>query len=202
LFHYCATLNTYATYTWKTMHLVKLWHLDLPRNLGLFQTFKQVGLKPTANFSSGPTLVEINQNVSIPFTITCDFYSFVTRFGNICNYIPNLNYFGHFHNYDATIKNFILLVGSILHLFSSINRLICPINRNSCQISYILKVFYNDIGVYFNVCIKIIYIYIKHAYVCIFSYNESQNWYLNSKLILLNLKISISILKNLHLNFK
>jgi len=40
-----------------------------------------------------------------------------------------------------------------------------------------------------------LYIYIKYAYVCIFSYNESQNWYLNPKLILLNLKISISIPK-------
>jgi hypothetical protein len=52
----------------------------------------------------------------------------------------------------------ILLVASILHLFSSINRLICPISCNSHQISCILKVFYNDIGVYFNVCTKIIYI--------------------------------------------
>jgi hypothetical protein len=73
---------------------------------------------------------------------------------------PNFNYFDHSHNYDATIKNFVLLVGSILHLFSSINKLICPISCNSHQISYILKVFYNDIGVYFNVCTKIIYIYI------------------------------------------
>jgi hypothetical protein len=70
------------------------------------------------------------------------------------------NYFGHFHNYDATIRNFILLVTSILHLFSPINRLICPISRNNHQISYILKVFYNDIVVYFNVCTKIIIIYI------------------------------------------
>jgi hypothetical protein len=77
---------------------------------------------------------------------------------------PNFNYFGHSHNYDATIKIFILLVGSSLHLFPSINRLVCPINRSSHQISYILKVFYNDIRVYFNVCTKIIYIY---AYVCI-----------------------------------
>ncbi len=45
--------------------------------------------------------------------------------------------------------------------FQSINRLICPISRNSHQISCILKVFYNDIGVYFNVCTKIMY-----AYVC------------------------------------
>jgi hypothetical protein len=79
---------------------------------------------------------------------------------------PNFNYFSHFNKYDATIKNFILLVGSILHLFSSINRLICPISHNNHQISYILKVFYNDIGVYFNVCIKIIYIYI----ICICMY--------------------------------
>ncbi len=39
----------------------------------------------------------------------------------------NFNYFGHSHNYDATIKNFILLVRSNLCLCSSINRLICPI---------------------------------------------------------------------------
>jgi len=73
---------------------------------------------------------------------------------------PTFNYFGHFHNYDATIRNFIPSITLILHLFSSINRLICPISRNSHQISCILKVSYNDIGVYFNVCIKIIYIYI------------------------------------------
>jgi hypothetical protein len=50
------------------------------------------------------------------------------------------------------LEDFILLVGSILHLFSSFNRLICPISRNSHQISCILMVFYNDMGVYFNVC--------------------------------------------------
>ncbi len=61
--------------------------------------------------------------------------------------------------------------GSILHSFSSINRLICPISRNNHQISYILKVFYNDVQVYFNVCTKIIYM---HTYVYC-SYNESQN---------------------------
>ncbi len=85
---------------------------------------------------------------------------------------PNFNYFDHSHNYDAIMKNFILLVRSILHLFSSINRLICPIRRNSHQISYILKVFYNDIGMYFNVCITITYI-----------------------VHIMNIKIGISILK-------
>jgi hypothetical protein len=104
------------------------------------------------------TLVEISQNVTSPFMTTCDLWSFATRFGNIATTRPNFNYFDHFHNYDAVIKNFILLVGSILHSFSSINRLICPISRNSHHISCILKVFYNDIGVYFNVCTKIIYI--------------------------------------------
>ncbi len=78
---------------------------------------------------------------------------------------------GHSHNYDATIKNIILLVGLIFHLFSFIHRLICPISHNSPQISCILKVFYNDIGVYFNVCIKFIYMY-TYVYC---SYNESQN---------------------------
>jgi hypothetical protein len=54
------------------MHLVKLQHSNLPRNLGLFKTFKRVGLKLATNFSSGATLVEINQNISIPFT-TCNY---------------------------------------------------------------------------------------------------------------------------------
>jgi hypothetical protein len=63
------------------------------------------------------------------------------------------------------LENFILLVASILHLFSSINKLICPISCNNRQISYILKVFYNDIGVYFNVCTKIIYIICIHMYI-------------------------------------
>jgi hypothetical protein len=62
------------------------------------------------------------------------------------------------------LENFILFIGLILHLFSSINKLICPIRRNSHQISSILKVFYNDIKVYFNVCTKIIYICI-HMYI-------------------------------------
>ncbi len=53
-FCFCAILNTYVTCTWKTMHLMKLWHLDLLCNLGLFSTFKQVGLKSIANFPSGP----------------------------------------------------------------------------------------------------------------------------------------------------
>jgi hypothetical protein len=103
---------------------------------------------------------------------TCDLQSFATRFGNIATTWPNFNYFGHSHNYDATIRNFILLVGLILHLFSSINRLIYPISPNSHQISCILKVLYNDIGVYFNICTKIIYN--MHMYVS-YLYNESQN---------------------------
>ncbi len=117
------------------------------------------------------SLVKISQNVTSPIMTTCNLQSFVTRFGNIAITRPNFNYFGHSHNYGATIRNFILLIGSILHLFSSINKLIYPISRNSHQISYILKVFYNDIGVYFNVCTKIIYM---HTYVYN-SYNESQN---------------------------
>ncbi len=84
------------------------------------------------------TLVEISQNVTSPFTTTCDLKSFAIRFGNIATTRPNFNYFCHSHNYDATIRNFILLVGLILHLFSSINRLIYPICRNSHKISYIL----------------------------------------------------------------
>ncbi len=80
----------------------------------------------------------------------------------------NFNYFGHSHNYDATIRNFILLVGSILHLFSSINRLICLISCNNHQISCILKVFYNDIVVYFIVCTKILYIYRYIMCICMY----------------------------------
>jgi hypothetical protein len=109
------------------------------------------------------SLVEISQNVTSPFT---------TKFENIATTRPNFNYFGHFHNYDATIKIFILLVGLILHLFPSINRLIYPISCNSHQISCILKVFYNDIGVYLNICTK--FIYNMHTYVY-YSYNELQN---------------------------
>jgi hypothetical protein len=101
---------------------------------------------------------------------------------------PNFNYFGHSHDYNATIRNFILLVGSILHLFSSINRLICPINHNGHQISCILKVFYNDIGVYFNVCTTIIYIYI----ICIRMYIVH----------IMNFKINTSSLKNYWLSLK
>ncbi len=122
--------------------------------------------------SNNKALVEISQNVTSPFTTTCDLQSFATRFENIATTRPNFNYFGHFHNYDATIRNFILLVGLILHLFSSINRLIYPISRNSHQINCILKVFYNYIGVYFNRCTKIIYN--MHTYVY-YLYNESQN---------------------------
>jgi len=53
-FHFCASLNTYATYTWKTTHLVKLQHSSLPRYLWLFLTSKRMRLKPTTNFPSGP----------------------------------------------------------------------------------------------------------------------------------------------------
>jgi hypothetical protein len=126
----------------------------------------------------------------------------VTRFGNIATTRPNFNYFGHSHNYDAIIRNFILLVWSILHL--SINRLICPISCNNHQISYILEVFYNDIWVYFNVCIKIIYIicirmYIVHIMnlkINIWTLNflfKSKNCYFNCLKHYLNLKFLIWI---------
>jgi len=99
----------------------------------------------------------------------------------------NFNYFGHSYNYDAIIINFTLLVGWLLSLFSSMNILICPISHTSHQFSCMLKVFYNDIGVYFYVCIRIIfpiyYIFQKYIFVCILimcmyvycSYNESKN---------------------------
>ncbi len=90
----------------------------------------------------------------------------------VCTTIrSNFNYFGHSYNYDATIWNFILLVGGLLGLFSSMNILICPINCNSHQISQILKVFYGDIGVHFYVRMKniftIYYRYHKYIFVCI-----------------------------------
>jgi hypothetical protein len=83
----------------------------------------------------------------------------------------------------------------------------CPINYNNHQISRILKIFYGDIGVYFYVCIKILfmicYIYHKYIFVCVLfkhmyaycSYNESRNWYLNSEIYYSNMKIDISVLK-------
>jgi hypothetical protein len=91
------------------------------------------------------------------------------------------------HHFQPSIGNFILSVGWLLCLFSSMNILTCPIIHNRRQISSILKVFYGDIGVYFYVCIKIIftiyYIYHKYIFVCILilcmyvycSYNEYKN---------------------------
>jgi hypothetical protein len=85
------------------------------------------------------------------------------------------------------LKNFILSIGWLLGLFSSMNILICPISHNSHQISHILKVLYDDIKVYFYVCITIIImiyvIYHKYVFVCILimcmyvycSYNEFKN---------------------------
>ncbi len=121
------------------------------------------------------------------------------------------NYFGHSYNFDATIGNFILSVGWLLGLFSSMNILICPINRNNHQISHILKVFYDDIGVYFYVCIKIIftiyYIYHKYIFVCILtmcmyvycSYNEFKNSCLNYEIYYSNLKINILVMKCIYI---
>jgi hypothetical protein len=78
------------------------------------------------------------------------------------------------------LKNFILLVTSNLHLFSSINRLVCPISCNSHQINYILKVFYNDIRVYFNVYTKIIhYIICIHMYIVHIMNLKINIWTLN-----------------------
>jgi hypothetical protein len=53
-FHFFATLNAYATCTWKIMHLVKLQHSDLPQYLGLTSTSRQVGLIFDADFPSDP----------------------------------------------------------------------------------------------------------------------------------------------------
>jgi hypothetical protein len=43
-----------------------------------------------------PSLVEISQNVTTPFTTTCNLYSFATRFENICNYKTNFQLFWSF----------------------------------------------------------------------------------------------------------
>jgi hypothetical protein len=130
----------------------------------------------------------------------------VTTFGIFATTRPNFNYFGHSHNYDATIKNFIVLVGLILHLISSINRLIHLIIHISHQISCILKVFYNDIGVYFNVCTKIIYMY-TYVYVHIMNLKiniwimnflfKCDHWYFNSEIyyIYMSLKLDIWLWK-------
>ncbi len=104
----------------------------------------------------------------------------------------NFNYFGHFYNYDATIENFILLVGWLLGLFSTMNILICPISHNSHQISHILKVFYRDI-----VCIKIIfmiyYIYHKYKFVCTLNMCMYGYCSYNDK------KINISVMKCIYI---
>ncbi len=84
----------------------------------------------------------------------------------------NFNYFGHSYNYDATIENFIVSFGWILSVFSFINKLICLISYNSHQITPILKIFYDDIGVYFYVCIKIMFmIYYTYINIYIFYIN-------------------------------
>jgi len=49
-FHSCAFLNAYPNYIKKTMHLVKLQHLDLLPNLGLVLTSTQVGQNPLWTF--------------------------------------------------------------------------------------------------------------------------------------------------------
>jgi hypothetical protein len=45
----------------------------------------------------------------------------------------------------------------IFLIISYMNRLICLVSCISNQISCTLKLFYNDLGVYFNVCIKVIF---------------------------------------------
>jgi hypothetical protein len=62
-------------------------------------------------------LVEISQNVTIPFMITCDYSNLRLDLGISAVTRPNFNYFGQFHNYVVTIGNFILLVRSILCYF-------------------------------------------------------------------------------------
>jgi hypothetical protein len=61
------------------------------------------------------SLVEISQNVTSPFMINVTCSCLRLDLGIFAATRPNFNYFGHFHNYDVTIRNFILLVGLILH---------------------------------------------------------------------------------------
>ncbi len=137
------------------------------------------------------SIVKINQNVTTLFALCLQLHATCNHLqlslGVFTTIRSNFNYFGHSYNYDATIGNFILLIKWLLGLYSSMNILICLTGCNSHQISHILKVFYNDIGVYFYVCIKIIftiyYIYHKYIFVCILimcmyvycSYNETKN---------------------------
>jgi hypothetical protein len=82
------------------------------------------------------------------------------------------------------------LVGWILSLFSSINRLICSIKHNNNQISYILKIFYDDM--YFYVFIKIydiIYIYI---YICYFN-SENDICILKLLVVFKNMCLSLKL---------
>jgi hypothetical protein len=105
----------------------------------------------------------------------------------------NFNYFGHSYNYDATIGNFILLVGWLLCLFSSMTISICRISCNSHQISHILNIFYGDIGCIFMYVLKLYlwYItYIINIYLCVY-------WLCVCMYIvhIMNLKINIWTLK-------
>jgi hypothetical protein len=102
-------------------------------------------------------------------------------------------------------SNCIILVGWFFNLFSSMNNLICSISCISKQISRALNIFYDDLEVYFDVCIKvvlwyIIYIinvyickYINYAYVCMLLYLEIEKIYSNYANFYLNIKIDISI---------
>jgi hypothetical protein len=126
-------------------------------NHTLIQMINHIIFKKTNNIC---TVVEISQNVTISFATTCDCSCLWLRLGVFTTIISNFNYFGHSYNYDATIGNFILLVGWLLGLFSSMNILICPIRHNSHQISHILKVFYDDIGMYFYVCMYVCILFI------------------------------------------
>ncbi len=56
------------------------------------------------------SVIEINQNVTNPFMSHVTYSCLRLDLGTFETTSPNFNYFGHFHNYYATIRNCILLV--------------------------------------------------------------------------------------------
>jgi len=115
----------------------------------------------------------------------------------------NFNYFDHFYNYVSIIENFIILVECFFSLFSSTNRFISLISCINNQVSCILKVLYDDLGSYLNVCIKVIFMiyYFYHKYIVVrilimhmyvyCSYIESEYCYFNSEILKFKPKFDI-----------
>jgi hypothetical protein len=67
-------------------------------------------VKQSVKYSWVVSLVEINQNVTTPFThATCS--HLWLSLGVFTTIKSNFNYFGHSYNYDAIVGNFIMLDG-------------------------------------------------------------------------------------------